>query len=924
MTEAATRLQRIDNQLRHAKWNPADRSQVAQELPVASLQPAVVNEASPEFHGITDYCLMTPTGEVLAVVEAKRSSRSERDGEEQLRLYVEAIGRTQAFVPFGFMTNGYRIAFWEVGESHPRPVSGIFTREDLTNLLFIRQNGVPFGSLAISNAIANRSYQHEAIRRVCEAFVNGHRHALLVMATGTGKTRTTMALIDLFLRASQAQRILFVADRDALVEQAHDDGFKQFIPNEPRCRIYSRSIDHDKRLYVSTIHTLSNCFEQFSPGFFDLIIFDEAHRSIFNRFHEIVEYFDARMVGLTATPANFIDRDSFRVFHCADGQPTFLYTFEQAVEDGYLVDFRVSQAETGFQRDGIRGSTLTDELKNSLRAQGIDPDDIDYEGTDIEREVSNLDTLRKQWEEIMDVAIKDASGLICKTIVFAMSRPHAERLRDVFEQMFTDRVGQLVLIHHGVERVHNGPWGFGLINKFKHQNKPRIAISVDMLDTGVDVPEVMNLVFMRPVQSRIKLWQMIGRGSRSQEACKYPERLPAKGKTSFKIIDFWQNDFGRRIDSPQPVELPILVQLFNLRLDILDATRTDAASFAYQQVVRDLRAMLARMPVESFLIQREWPRIERAWSDGFWNIILAESIEFLRIEVSRLIRHISEVDLAAESFTLKCEVVKLDRLRQRAPAPERLAAIASDVSRLPQDIHQNSAKQASIRLALSNDLAVATPEQLTQLVTDLAGDMKRRRKIEGPFRTLDLPDFMLARGTIILGPGQQPIYVQDYRRKVEERIQDIVANSPAIAAIQAGGQPTAADLVELERLLHEGLAASDLQLSPSIARRAYDFDMDSRTGFLGLLRTVLDIASLPNYADAVEQGFSDHITQHAYSADQIRFLRAVQEIFINKHKLDEADLYDPPLTQFGRNAVDRYFTPDERQGILRLAIDLSA
>lgn len=924
MTEAQTRILRIDNLLRKAGWNPADATQVLQEFPLISLANSQLSEPNHDLHGITDYCLMTPTGEVLAVIEAKRSSRSEREGQEQLKLYVDGISKTQSFAPFGFMTNGYRTSFWEVGESHPRLVAGMFTQQDLIDRLFVRQKGLPLESLPISNAIANRPYQHEAIRRVCEAFAKGQRHALLVMATGTGKTRTIMALIDLFLRASQAQRILFVADRDALVQQAHDDGFKVFLPDEPRARVFSRAIDKDKRLYVATLQTLGQCYEQFSPGFFDLIIFDEAHRSIFNRFHEVVEYFDGRMIGLTATPANFIERDTFRVFHCVNNQPTYLYQFEQAVNDKYLVDFVVSQAQTGFQRDGIRGASLSEEVKQSLIERGIDPDDIDYEGTEIEKTVSNRPTLEKQWEEIMDQCTQDASGQICKTIVFAMSKNHAERLRIVFEEMYPQHVGLLTVIHHGVERVHEGPWGRGLIQKFKHDNKPRIAISVDMLDTGVDVPEVMNLIFMRPVQSRIKLWQMIGRGSRCQAACTYPERLPDMGKKGFKILDFWQNDFGRRIDPPQPQALPILVQLFNVRLDLLEATRSLPATFACQQTIRDLRAMLARMPVDSFLIQREWLRIERAWRDAIWHYIQPETLTFLRTEVSPLLRHIVDVDLAAESFTLKVERLKLDRIGAHQPEPEQLESISRDVARLPEDVHQLPAKQPSIQLALSPDLAIATPEQLTQMITDLADDMKRRREESGSFRMLDLPDFMLPRGQIILGPGQQPVYISEYRRQVEARIQEIVSSSPAIAAISAGRQPTAEELIELERLLHEGLGRSDLQLTESIAHRAFNIEMNARTGFLGLLRSFQDIAALPTYANAVEQGFDDHITAHAYSADQIRFLHAVREVFVQKHHLEEADLYEAPLTQFGRNAVDRFFTPAQRAGILGLATRLSA
>jgi len=360
---------------------------------------------------------------VLAVVEAKRTARNPREGEEQLRQYIAQISTHQGLAPFGFMSNGLNTYFWEVGMAHPRLVSGFFAPADLERLLFIRQQRQPLIDSPINNTIVNRSYQHEAIRRVCEVFGQNKRRALLVMATGTGKTRTVMGLIDLFLQSHWAQKILFVADRDALVEQALNDGFKAFLPHEPRDRVYTSNIDKTKRLFVATLQTMGRCFEKFSPGFFDLIIFDEAHRSIFNRFTEVIEYFDARMIGLTATPAAFIDRDTFRTFDCRDQAPTFLYTYEQAIADKRLVNFRLYQAQTSFQRDGIKGVNLSDEDRNSLIEQGIDPDQIDYGGTDIEVLVSNKDTLRRQWEEIMEHSLHDQGGqLPGKTIIFAMEQ----------------------------------------------------------------------------------------------------------------------------------------------------------------------------------------------------------------------------------------------------------------------------------------------------------------------------------------------------------------------------------------------------------------------------------------------------------------------------------------------------------------------
>ncbi|MFB2838534.1 DEAD/DEAH box helicase family protein [Floridanema evergladense] len=300
--------------------------------------------------------------------------------------------------------------FWDVGIENKRQVAGFFSLRDLQNLLYIRQNKVPLKELSVNLAIANRTYQQEGIQRVSERFDNGHRRALIVMATGTGKTRTIMALIELFLRANQARTVLFVADRDALVKQALDENFKVYLPSEPRDRIRTYNIDYSKRLYVGMLQTLIKCHKKFTPGFFDLVIFDECHRSIYNQFREVVEYFDGRIIGLTATPADFIDRNTFQVFHGFDNIPSFNYPYRDAVAEGYLVDYSLYQAQTHFQREGIRGANLSEEDRNTLIQQGLDPDDIDYEGTELERSVSNRDTLRRQWAEIMDVCHKDESG----------------------------------------------------------------------------------------------------------------------------------------------------------------------------------------------------------------------------------------------------------------------------------------------------------------------------------------------------------------------------------------------------------------------------------------------------------------------------------------------------------------------------------
>jgi type I restriction enzyme R subunit len=913
LNEAQARYILIDPSLQKAGWNLADHTQVRLEVPVDGY------DATP-WNGVTDYCLYSPGGEVIAVVEAKRCSRNPREADEQLRYYVTEIAKRQSYAPFGFMTNGAETWFWEVGQANPRLVAGFFSPNDLERLLFLRQNGQPLPSVPINTKIVDRPYQHEAIRRVAEAFAANKRRALLVMATGTGKTRTTMALFDLFLRANQAQNMLFLADRDALVDQALTDGFKAHLPNEPRDRIYTWKVDTQKRLFVATEQTLSLCFQKFNPGFFDLIVFDEAHRSIFRRFTEVIEYFDARMIGLTATPANFIDRDTFRVFQCDNTTPTFLYEYQQAVKEKFLVDFSLYQAHTGFQRKGIKGADLTEEDRNALIEQGIDPDAIDYAGTEIEIEVSNKDTLRRQWEEIMEVCLKDQSAqLPGKTIVFAMTKAHAHRIAEVFEEMYPQHVGVAQVVTSTTERVRDGSYGNGLITKFKRNDLPRIAISVDMLDTGVDVPEVVNLVFMKPVQSRIKLWQMIGRGTRNHQACRFFDRLPEGRKTEFKIIDFWQNDFNRQADDRVPSEVPVLVSIFNTRLKLLEAQLPDHESTPFIQTVSDLRAMLDRIPQDSFPVRKVWAEIEPAWEDGFWTLLTPARIDFLRLKVGPLLRFAADVDVAAETFTHKVERLKLQILSGR-PSPQLLQSIAEDVSLLPE-IEQLVERFPSAKLALSNALASAEPGQLRRLIADLAPIMKNRRNRPSAFLKIDLPDFIETRGYISVGEGGQQVHVEEYRRRVEARILQIVETHPALAAIREGREASDEQLVDLERTLHHELGESDLHLSPKLIHIAFGLKTDN---FLGFLRHVLTLDAIPDYTQVVQRAFEHHVAAHRYNADQIRFLRAVQELFLKQRRLAEAELYEPPLTVFGRNAVERFFSPAEVREILDLTEKLAA
>jgi type I restriction enzyme, R subunit len=923
--EARTRKELIDPELRRAGWDLDDPSQVGLEIPVDGFDPAAWHALSarlahlrathqifegPLPKGISDYALYRENGEILAVVEAKKTSIDPRLAQAQAEFYITELERRQSFRPFAFMANGEEIFFLDAGAANKRPVVGFFSREDLERLLYLRLNKTPLQEAPINTAIADRPYQHEAIRRVAEAFDAGKRKALLVMATGTGKTRTAMALIDLFLCTNQARRILFVADRDELVKQALTDGFKTHLPDEPCVRIFSHAVEESKtkRLYAVTLQTMSMCFSQFTPGFFDLIIFDEVHRSIYNKWNEALQYFDARMIGLTATPAAFIDRNTFLAFDCDGAAPTFLYSYRQAVHDGYLVDYTLYRAKTKFQRKGIKGVHLAEEERNALIEQGIDPDELDFAGTDLEKTVSNRDTLRKQWHEIIDQCFKDESGQQPgKTIIFAMTQEHALRLEEVFEEMYPQYPGMARVI------TYKSNYKGALIEQFKKQDQPRIAITVDLLETGVDVPEVVNLVFMKPVQSRIKLEQMIGRGTRSHAACRFYDRLPDGRKTEFLIMDFWENDFDKSPAEELAQSLPVLVTLFNTRLRLLELELLSLHSDHAQRLIADLRAQVALIPIDSFSVRKPYLEAREAWDDAFWNYLTSKKLDFLRLKVGPLLRFAPGVDVQALTFTGKVERLKL-QLLTRKDTSSAAASIADDVSRLPSFVADDPACKAAIELCLPPErLQQASVPDLNTVIDTLADKMKHRRDKENSFLTLDLPDFVEMRGFILLKGGSEPVYIDEYRRRVEQRIVELIDTHPTIDALARGEPLSDAQLLALERTLRQELGGGSIELNESNIRKAYGYKVGC---LLEFLRQLLDIGGAPDYAEIVGRQFDAYITGHTFTADQIRFLRALQQVFLRKRRVRLADLYESPFTSFGADAVERWFDDAQRREIL--------
>ncbi|MCK5607257.1 DEAD/DEAH box helicase family protein, partial [Candidatus Pacearchaeota archaeon] len=529
-------------------------------------------------------------------IEAKKTSEDPEKGKRQALNYAEKIAETQNIpIPLVFYTNGYDIYFWDSQRYPPRKVFGFPTIADIERILFLRDNVKPLSSNLINPSISGRPYQIQAIRSVLEKMEQQRRQFLLVMATGTGKTRTCMGLLDVLMRANWTQKVLFLVDRVALAQQAIE-AIQEHLPNAPYWpKQGEKTFKADRRIYVTTYPTMLNLIQQdvcpLNPHYFDMIVADESHRSVYNVYKNIFDYFDAVQLGLTATPKDHIDHNTFEMFDCENEMPTFAYSYQEALDNvpPYLCDFEALSIKTKFQAEGINSETISENDMIKIIRDGEDPDLYNFEGTDLEKKVSNRGTNTVIVREFMEESIKDPSGVLPgKTIFFAISKKHAYRLCEVMNNLYPEYKGRLAeVILSDVKGVHGKG---GLLDQFKNQDMPRIAISVDMLDTGIDIREPVNLVFAKPVFSYTKFWQMIGRGTRILEPEKIKPWCPEKDK--FLIMDCWQNFeyFKMRPKGKEPTATaPLPVRLFWARIEKLNIARTQKNEDIQTKIINCLR-----------------------------------------------------------------------------------------------------------------------------------------------------------------------------------------------------------------------------------------------------------------------------------------------------------------------------------------------
>ena len=557
LTEEQTRKNLIDPILERTGWKVKGHYVKEEINPVKSkfkTKEYIGREAGIEkgVDHFIDYLLLDEDRSPLAIVEAKKTSIDIEKGEIQARTYRDDIEKQiKIKIPI-FLTNGTNWYYVDDLDRR-RKILLPFSQQDLHRIISLMKQRKDPANVKVSSTILNRKMCVEAVKTVLEHFSDGHREALINMATGTGKTRVAMALIDCLIKAEYVQKVLFVVDRISLGNQAKEKGFKKFFPESPVCELNEEGYSSSARFYVSTIQTLMSpqkprgkFYEKFGPGAFDLIIFDEAHRSYYDKNNDIFKYFDALKVGLTATPSSEETRNTFDLFNCDNGKPTFRYDYDSAVRDKILAPYVAEIIETSVLSLGIEGKKLNKELQQALKQQEEDPEKFQTPGSKFERFFTDEKTNELIIREFVDRCYKSDDNRPCKSIFFCASVKHAESLEKLFQKLYPSLAKDVKVITSDKSRYMDE------VKRFEKRDSPRIALSVGVLDTGVDVPEVMNLVFVKPVMSSIRFWQMLGRGTRSLSACENKEWLPTNKdgqhiKEDFLILDFIIGGFSNVI-----------------------------------------------------------------------------------------------------------------------------------------------------------------------------------------------------------------------------------------------------------------------------------------------------------------------------------------------------------------------------------------
>ena len=775
--------------------------------------------------GYADYVLFGADGRPLAVIEAKRTSKDPIVGKHQAELYADCLERQYGVRPVIYYTNGFQTFIIDGLGYPPRQILGFHSAEDLS-VIHRSRGRAPITDQNVKDYITDREYQKRAIHSICDHFNKLHRRGLLVMATGSGKTRVAISLCDVLIRNKWAKNILFLADRTALVNQAQKN-FAKLLPeqttsilNDPTNRGKDGKPDLSARITFSTYQTMINYIDsdkkEFSVGRFDLIIIDEAHRSVFGKYVAILDYFDALMVGLTATPREDVDRSTYELFGL-DGEPNFSYELAEAVDDDYLVNFSVLNRTSKHLREGIKYKDLKPSEKAQLEdvwkyeaalaedESGGKPRDI--KSSEINHYIYNDKTIDLMWEDLMTTGLTVNGGdTIGKTIVFAHRHEHAVRIVERFNAQYPEYGSDFcVVIDNQVTKSQD------LINSFEVRGKmPQIVVSVDMMDTGIDVPDVLNLVFFKQVKSKIKFWQMVGRGTRKSPDV-HGEGLDKK---FFNIYDWCGNfDFFDVTPEGEP-QLPVLSvteRLFNLRVDLAVALQhakyqqDEFAKALHDDIKKTLRSQVLALSDQNITVRRHWEVVDKFRKEASWVCLSEIDALDLKDQVSPLVIR-SVTDNSALRFDILILNIQLAQILPDHQAGKSMVRV-TEIARSLQG--KASIQQVKNKLGTINE--VAHPDfwkevslsklekvrvEMRDLVQFIKGDKKRNF-------TINIPDIIEYKDS---PRGTMPVLTY------KERVIDFIAknrNHPVLEKIKTLQQLTKADILALEQICWKELGTKE-------------------------------------------------------------------------------------------------------------------
>lgn len=846
--------------------------------------------------GFADYVLYDDMHRPLAVIEAKRTCADVSRGRQQAKLYADLLEQKYKRRPVIFLTNGFETHIID-GQYPERPCAVIYSKRDLEkwfNLLAMRTS---LEHVTVDKNIAGRYYQEAAIKAVCRSFdEKNRRKALLVMATGSGKTRTVIALCDCLLKAGWVKNILFLADRNSLVTQAKRS-FVNLLPSLSCTNLVEEKDNYNAHCVFSTYQTMMNCIDTvsdsqgklFTCGHFDLVICDEAHRSIYNKYRDIFSYFDAPLVGLTATPKDEIDKNTYEIFELENGVPTYGYDLAQAVKDGYLVDYVSVESKLKFMERGIVYDELSEEDKEAYEAtfggeQGNLPEAINSSA--LNSWIFNEDTIKQVLNILMTNGIKiDYGQKLGKTIIFARNHDHAEKILEVFHKEYPSLPDYAKVIDNYMTYAQSA------IDEFSDPKKlPQIAISVDMLDTGIDVPEVLNLVFFKKVMSKAKFWQMIGRGTR---LC--PGLLDGEDKQKFYIFDFCGNfDFFRMNKGKAAANtIPLQGAIFNLQFEISYKLQdmeyqTDRLTAYRKALVDQMSGKVRELPRDSFAVRQHLKYVELYSEPSGYHALTYEDTLLVREEVAPLIQPDGD-EVNAVRFDALMYGIELAYLvgkkysKARTDLNRKVAGIAG-MSNIPEIQAQSDLINKILHTDYVETAGINEFEEIREKLRDLmkyvsSEKVKYMTNFADELLSMEWKESELENDEL-----------KNYKAKAEHYIRQHQDN-PAIAKLKTNQPLTQADIEALEETLWHEVGTKQ--------------DYEQEFGAKPLGEFVREIVGLD--MNAAKEAFSEYLTGTNLDSRQIYFVNQIVEYIVRNGMMkDFSVLQEPPFTD--RGSVVEIFT----------------